>query len=41
MAGRLTSVAGSVLDGLSLESSILAAVCVAPQPQQHCRAAVL
>ena len=36
-----TRVACNVLDGLSLEAGVLAAMGVAPEPQQHCRAIVL
>lgn len=30
-----------MFDGLCLESGVLAAVSIAPEPQQHCRAVVL
>ena len=38
---RRTRVACNVFDGLSLQAGVLAAVGVAPKPQQHCRAVVL
>ena len=41
MSGEVTCVASSVLDGVRLQPRVLTAVGVAPQPQQHSRAAVL
>ena len=38
---RHTRVAGNVFDGLSCQAGVLAAVSIAPEPQQHCRAVVL
>ena len=38
---RRTGVACNMFDGLSCQAGVLAAMSIAPKPQQHCRAIVL